>query len=150
MRNEKWHIVEDFPNYEVSNKGRIRAISRKIQIVGVRDKKGKFSKKKIKTLGTFEIRTYQKKQRLLTPTRCKNINKTTVTLRKDGKTHVKNVSRLVLIAFVGRPKIGQEACHNDGESINNHIENLRWDTHRHNLLDTEKHGKNFIPRIYMG
>jgi len=49
------------------------------------------------------------------------------------------VHRLVLFAFVGAPDDPKaDACHNDGDSMNNRIENLRWDTRSNNLK--EAHG----------
>src|SRR5690606_27256834 len=50
------------------------------------------------------------------------------------------VHRLVLIAFVGAPPAGFEGCHNDGDRLNNSLENLRWDTHSANMQDTVTHG----------
>jgi hypothetical protein len=46
----------------------------------------------------------------------------------------KKVHRLVLEAFVGPCPAGQEACHIDGVKQNNHLSNLRWDTHRRNQM----------------
>lgn len=48
--------------------------------------------------------------------------------------------RLVLEAFVGPCPIGMEACHNDGDTSNNQVDNLRWDTRSSNHMDKEKHG----------
>lgn len=65
----------------------------------------------------------------------------TICLFKEGKKKTINVHRLVLEAFIGtRPK-GLECCHNDGNYKNNHIDNLRWDTHLSNTRDTINHGK---------
>lgn len=50
------------------------------------------------------------------------------------------VQRLVLMAFDGLPRDGYEACHNDGDSLNNNIKNLRWDTRLSNARDKIKHG----------
>jgi len=33
-----------------------------------------------------------------------------------------------------------EACHNDGNNLNNELENLRWDTHKNNIGDSIIHG----------
>lgn len=64
----------------------------------------------------------------------------TVNLCRDGKQITKGVHSLVLEVFVGpRPK-GYECCHYDGCRTNNHLENLRWDTHLNNMLDTVRHG----------
>lgn len=52
------------------------------------------------------------------------------------------VHRLVAIAFLGWPEPGFEVCHNDGNALNNHLGNLRWDTRKANMLDLIKHGAN--------
>lgn len=58
----------------------------------------------------------------------------------DGKQKSIAVHRLVLEAFVGQRPDGMQACHNDGNHLNNSIKNLRWDTSRNNILDKNKHG----------
>lgn len=50
------------------------------------------------------------------------------------------VSRLVLLAYIGPCPTEMECCHNDGNSLNNNLENLRWDTKKSNTLDKYKHG----------
>ncbi len=48
---------------------------------------------------------------------------------------------MVLETFVGpRPK-GMHACHYDGDKLNNHLSNLRWDTPKGNGRDKIRHGK---------
>ena len=66
-----------------------------------------------------------------------------VSLRCDGRStpYFKSVHTLVLEAFVGRRPLGKEACHNDGNRFNNHVANLRWDTHKANMRDKELHGR---------
>lgn len=48
---------------------------------------------------------------------------------------------LVLTVFVGPCPPGLEGCHNDGNPRNNHVSNLRWDTHSANAVDRERHGR---------
>lgn len=51
------------------------------------------------------------------------------------------VHKLVAEAFIGRPSdLSLEVCHNDGDSLNNIKENLRYDTHSNNILDAVRHG----------
>lgn len=50
------------------------------------------------------------------------------------------VHTLVLLAFVGPRPQGTEACHNDGDKLNPHLENLRWDSRSANILDRVSHG----------
>ncbi len=56
-----------------------------------------------------------------------------------GRDH--QVHRLVLTLFKGPCPPGQEACHNDGNPQNNHINNLRWDTRLANNADKRLHGR---------
>ena len=59
-----------------------------------------------------------------------------VALLRDGKTCFRLVHNLVLEAFVGPCPPGMEACHYpDHDKANNHLENLRWDTHAENMKD---------------
>jgi hypothetical protein len=57
-----------------------------------------------------------------------------------GKVHCLYVHALVLEAFVGRCPEGMECCHEDGDTGNNHVGNLRWGTHQSNMADKKKHG----------
>ena len=50
------------------------------------------------------------------------------------------IHRLVAHAFIGTRPEGLECCHGDGNSRNNHIENLRYDTHKNNGADSSRHG----------
>lgn len=59
---------------------------------------------------------------------------------KEGKQKIMRPHTLVLTAFVGpRPK-GKEGCHNDGNTNNNALSNLRWDTRKANQADRVRHG----------
>lgn len=65
-----------------------------------------------------------------------------VCLRDGSKfAHPIPIHVIVLGAFCGQCPIGLEGCHNDGNKDNNHISNLRWDTHKSNMEDREKHGR---------
>lgn len=52
----------------------------------------------------------------------------------------RHVHRLVLLAFVGPCPDGMQACHGDGNPLNNRLSNLRWDTPKANQADRLKHG----------
>jgi len=63
--------------------------------------------------------------------------------RTDGRGMQRRdcyVHQLVLEAFVGPCPDGQMTCHNDGDSQNNRLDNLRYDTNRKNQLDRHGHG----------
>lgn len=56
------------------------------------------------------------------------------------------VAWLILEAFVGpRPK-GLECCHLDDNPKNNHLSNLRWDTHKNNMVDCVDNGNSLRGR----
>lgn len=69
----------------------------------------------------------------------KKTNRPFLNLWENNKQTVVRVHKLVLEAFVGLCPEGLECCHNDGNSFNNHINNLRWDTHKSNIHDRIKH-----------
>jgi hypothetical protein len=50
------------------------------------------------------------------------------------------VSRLVLMAFVGSPETGAEASHLDGNPLNNALGNLAWETRQENEDHKVEHG----------
>lgn len=58
----------------------------------------------------------------------------------NNKRYYFPVHKLVLEAFVGPCPEGMEACHNNGDSYDNRLCNLRWDTHLNNVHDKIKHG----------
>lgn len=69
-------------------------------------------------------------------------------LTKGGAA--KQLHRLVAQAFIPNPNNYPVVCHNDGNPKNNHVENLRWDTYRGNVLDRAKHGRNWskAPKVW--
>lgn len=50
------------------------------------------------------------------------------------------VAHLVALAFIGPKPTGVEVCHNDGNSTNNRVANLRYDTRKGNENDKLDHG----------
>lgn len=65
-------------------------------------------------------------------------------VRVDGKSIRVVIHTLVLNAFVGPRPDGMECCHNNGNSFDNRLANLRWGTPESNLEDKRFHGT--IPR----
>jgi hypothetical protein len=64
-----------------------------------------------------------------------------VGLTRNCKLHWRSIHRLVLEMFVGPCPPGMEACHNDGNRLNNRLANLRWDTPLANAEDRDRHGR---------
>ncbi len=129
LTNENWKPVVGFPDYLVSDYGRIRSITpRKGANANVNG-------------GLLRGTVKRGKKRPV----C-----VVVAMRQDRKTHHRRIHRLVLEAFRGLCPEGMEGCHNDGDATNNHIENLRWDTHGANLDDCIRHGTKVNPPVHFG
>lgn len=63
-----------------------------------------------------------------------------VSLNRPGVQETALVHRLVMEAFIGPCPDGMECCHNDGNSLNNWLVNLRWDTKQANAVDRVRDG----------
>lgn len=69
-----------------------------------------------------------------------------VTLRYSGRRRTFKIHRLVLLAFVGDPPPGSVTCHNNGDRVDNRLENLRYGTVTDNNRDTVRHGTHVSTR----
>lgn len=124
MSDERW---APFPNYEglyeVSDLGRVRSLDR----MGL----GRNGHPRL-----F-------KGRILTP--CAGNSGRgylQVTLRRvSGPPRSVVVHRAVLLAFLGQPPEGMEACHGPRGKDVNTLANLRWDTRAANVLDKARFGR---------
>lgn len=117
--NEMWLPVVGWAGlYEVSDAGRVRSLDR--------------------TTGARAGKTRRVKGRTLA--QCLRKGYRGVTLKDRGREQSEYVHRLVLAAFCGAPSEGMEGCHNSGNTEDNHLTNLRWDTRSANHLDKNKHG----------
>jgi hypothetical protein len=116
---ERWVAAPGMSGYEVSDRGRVRSLDRKIvRSDGVVQRwPGRLLRPRVRESGHLHV------------------------MGSDRRNY--RVHRLVLEAFVGPcPADGHEACHNDGNPSNNRLENLRWDTRKANAQDTLRHGRN--------
>lgn len=111
----EFHEIKDFPGYRIGSDG---------SVWSCRTNGGKIGKnwKQMKPYGS------------------RNRGGLLIALCRDGEKYRRHVHRLVLEAFLGACPPGMEGCHNNGDATDNHIENLRWDTHHNNMLDKIKHG----------
>lgn len=109
---EEWRAVSGYEGrYEVSNLGRVRSIAGK--------RAGTILYQPQTPMGRYKAMLFDPVTR-----------KTTTWL----------VHRLVLTAFVGPCPAGLIGCHNDGNHLNNVVENLRWGSPKSNTADMKKHG----------
>jgi len=112
---EEWRTIEAFPDYAVSNLGkvkRIRTDARNHSLTGLPLSAG------------VSPRGYL-----------------SVSLCVAGSTTNMRVNRLVCEAFHGAPPTPEHhAAHNDGNQLNNHEDNLRWATGVENEADKRTHG----------
>lgn len=115
---EDWKPIPGFDGYEASSLGNIRSWRK--------NGYGKALREEPKTLSPAA--------------RNKRTGHLFVVLRKGTERHNTFVHTAVLLAFVGPRPDGMECCHNDGNPLNNTVENLRWDTRIANFADRDKHG----------
>ena len=119
---EVWKRVLGYEDsYEVSNYGRIKSLSRKIEVH--RD-------------GETHVRYYR--ERLMSPSiraRYPNVN-----LSSDGRPENFSIHRLVAQAFIPNPENKPYVNHIDGDTHNNHVSNLEWVTQSENINHAIKIG----------
>ncbi len=111
---EEWRVIADFPDYAVSDKGRVRRI----------------------TPTSRGARRMNVLKNILTSHGYHQVN-----LYLDGKGKIFFVHTLVCQAFNSAPRIGQtHVAHGDGSKTNNTKENLRWASSSENEADKATHG----------
>ncbi len=135
LEGETWRDIEDWPNYQISDFGRVKSLSR-------------VSHRFNPHWGVSNPLTVREK--ILRQSNLYGRNRDgskrdtpaakVVSVLVDGKRKYQYVHILVMNAFIGRCPKGMECCHNDGNPTNNHVSNLRWDTHVSNVADSIRHG----------
>ncbi len=64
--------------------------------------------------------------------------------RVNGKSYTVEVHVAVATAFYGPRPPGMEVAHNNGDSMDNRIENLRFDSPSENIRDVVRHGNHHL------
>ena len=107
--NETWKVINGFPDYAVSDKGRVKRIT--------------------------PTKNNHKKQRIHRLTGSGKNPLLKVTLHSpEGIRKCFAVSRLVLLNFIGPPPEGKDqGNHIDGNRKNNWVENLEWVSCKENI-----------------
>lgn len=111
---EEWRPIAGFPDYAVSNTGRIKRV--------LPDSYGRYAGRIIQPKAT-------------------KAGYSLCSLMQDGRRSTVLVSRIVCAAFHGGPPTADHhAAHNDGNRKNNAAGNLRWASPSENELDKRAHG----------
>jgi len=122
---EEWRPVVDWEGYyAVSNLGRVKSVTRQIP--------------------TSRGNGYRTMPSVVLKPWIHSFGYGTVRLCGYGKRTTQYIHVLVLTAFRGPCPDGMECCHNDGDPVNNRLDNLRWDTHGENMLDKVRHGTDHL------
>lgn len=111
--SEEWRIIADFPDYAVSDLGRVKRV--------VPDHYGRISGLPLKQTKS-------------------NHGYKVVTLHRAAKQQTRLVHRLVCETFHGPAPDNHHAAHGDGDKDNNAASNLRWATVSENNMDKHYHG----------
>lgn len=120
---EQWRAIAGYEgSYEISDHGNVRSLPRK----------------------GGDGKNY--KGRVLKPSTTARSRIRQIILFKDGERYSSTIHKLVLHTFVGEPKPGEEAIHNDGDAANNHVSNLQWGTSVDNAQAIIARGNNIHRR----
>lgn len=114
---EIWKTIEDYPLYEISNRGNVKSLDR---IVNNKSKSN-----------------YYKKGCLLKII-INGVGYPSVSLCRDGSSKIFLIHRLVANAFLEKKENLNIINHIDGNKLNNNVENLEWCDYSHNLIHAYK------------
>lgn len=126
---ESWKVIEQFPDYAISDLGRVRSLSAR---------KGS---RAMVNHGIIKNSVQEMKG---------GYRRARVSLRRNGKTYQLKVHTLVLEAFVGIKPEGMVSLHINGDALDNRASNLRWGTMVENSADAVRHGTKTKPPVHSG
>lgn len=117
-QHERWAPIPGHEGYEASDLGRVRSLDRTIV-----HKNGNVQRRR-----GIVLRLWQ------------DANGYWICRCGDGRPY--GVHVLVLSAFIGARPNGMFGLHNNGDSSDSRLSNLRWGTPTENSADTRRHGTN--------
>lgn len=126
MKKEVWIDILGYENiYKISNLGRVKSLSRKLN-----------------TFRGYRITN----ERIMKPRKDKE-GYLLVNLRLENVMTTFKIHRLVAIAFIPNPNNKPEVNHNDGDKTNNEYTNLIWSTSKENCHHKLQHIKSTHKRF---
>lgn len=112
LPGEIWKTIEDFPDYEVSNLGRIKSSTRYVN----------------HNYGGIAIREARLKKIYIN-----SVGYNAVGLMRDKKVNNVATHRLIAKAFIPNSENKPQVNHKDGNKLNNSLDNLEWVTSYENI-----------------
>lgn len=91
------------------------------------------------------LKSFIKQERILKGSICKKKGYVHVSLHKNNKRKSLRMHQVIMMTFVGKPPLGKEVCHKDGNPSNNELSNLYYGTRVENQADCTRHGTRYLP-----
>lgn len=133
------NFLNDFINFRLKMNEQNLKEAREVEGEVWKDVKGYEGHYQVSNLG--RIKSFKRKEpRIFSRKLGAERRHLVISLLKNGLKLQKLIHRIVLETFIGPCPENMEACHNDGNPLNNKLNNLRWDTHKNNELDRIRHG----------
>ena len=118
---EEWLSIPGYEGYyEASNLGRVKSVERVIH--------------------RSDGRTTPVQEAILTPQLNNQTGYQQVILRRNGERSGCRIHSLVALVFIGSKPVDKEVAHNNGNSIDNSLCNIRYATRKENAEDRIRHG----------